>query len=241
MTLSTLDILNGAMSLFVVGISLYVGTKILLRYFTIEKKQRTFILVGLVGIITSEPWWPHSISFLMALTTGTTLDTVTYFVIGNTLIPIAIFLWLMAISDFLYKEKQKLILKIGIIYVVVFEVVFFALLRLNPSLIGEKLGDINVHYGPIMLILLISALSIILPTGLIFARVSMKSESDEVRMKGKFLALAFISYNLGAAIDALIVSNYLTLPLARVLLSLAAIGFYGGFIPAEWMKKLLIK
>ena len=164
-----------------------------------------------------------------------------YFILGNVLIPIAIALWLSALTELIYPEKKTAILAVGLLYAVIYELIFFIFLFTNPNLIGMRLGLIDVQYDIILLGLLTTALAIILLTGLQFAKESLKSDDPEIIMKGKFLALAFICYCLGAAIDALILSNVLNLTIARLLLVIAAFGFLGGFVPPDWMKKIFAK
>lgn len=236
--LDPIDYLNGPLSLIVVGISIYVGIHILTKY--VQHKESVFLYVGLVAIITSEPWWPHVISLISVLTTGEPLSTLAYFLIGNSLIPVAILFWLMALIKLQYKDYKKTLISFGLIYLVAYELVFFFLLISDYELIGIRIGSIDVQYNLGMLVLLITALAIILPSGLMFAKESFRSEKAEIKMKGKFLMLAFISYCSGAAIDALILSNPFSLIIARTLLVTAAVGFLGGFVPPSWIKRLFL-
>ena len=240
MELQPLDYLNGPLSIIVVAISWYVGIQILRKY--AQTKNRLFLYVGFVAICTSEPWWPHVIALFWVSATGTTLQPEIYFTIGNIFIPVAIYLWLMTIAEFLYENKKKLIILLGAIYVVLYEILFFSLLIIDDqAFIGEIIPAIDVQYNPIMIGFLVTALLIILPTGVLFARESFKSDSPEIRMKGKFLMLAFFSFCIGASIDVLILSNPFNLLIARMLLVLAAIGFLGGFIPPTWIKNMFVK
>ncbi|MHA1149962.1 MAG: hypothetical protein ACTSR8_17125 [Promethearchaeota archaeon] len=240
MNLQPLDYLNGSLSIIVVVISFYVGIHIVSKYF--EIKKTVFLKVGIVAICTSEPWWPHVISFILALiNTKLSIPEEIYFILGNVLIPLAIALWLSALADLLYDEKKKLLLITGLIYAAIYEIIFFSFLFANPALIGIRIGLIDVQYNIILLALLTTALLIILLTGLRFSQESLKSDASELKMKGKFLSIAFISYCTGAAIDALILSNVLNLTIARLLLVIAAFGFLGGFVPPDWMKKIFLK
>ncbi len=235
MELVELDFLNGILSIIVVAISFYVGIYIISKYF--EHKKRAFLFVGLVAIITSQPWWPHIISFFLVLSTGENLNPQSYFILGNVLIPVAILLWLISIAEFKYNDKMKFFVIIGLLYLIFFEIAFISFLLLDHNLIGQQIGAIDVQYNPVMLVLLITALGIILPSGILFAMESLKSDNKEIRLKGKFLLLAFSAYCVGAAIDSLILTNPINLISARILLVLGAIGFLGGFIPPNWMKK----
>jgi len=240
MELQPLDYLNGPLSVIVVVISFYVGIQILMRY--VQTKNKLFLYVGIVAICTSEPWWPHVISLILVLTTGSALLPEVYFIIGNIFIPVAIYLWLMAFAEFMIDSKKKLVMVLGAIYVALYEILFFTLLFLDDeAFIGVIIPAIDVQYNPIMIGFLLTALLIILPTGVLFGRESFKSGNPEIRMKGKFLILAFFSFCIGASVDVLILSNPINLTIARVLLVVAAFGFLGGFIPPDWIRKMFIK
>jgi len=240
MELQPLDYLNGPLSIIVVLISWYVGIQILMRY--AETKNKLFLYVGFVAICTSEPWWPHVISLFWVPATGTTMIPELYFIIGNIFIPVAIYLWLMAFAEFMIESKKKLISLLAAIYVAIYEILFFTLVIIdNGALIGQIIPAIDVQYSLLMIGFLVTSLMIILPTGVLFGRESFKSENPEIRMKGKFLIVAFISYCVGASIDVIIPSNPISLLIARLLLVLAAIGFLGGFIPPDFIKNLFVK
>ena len=150
MTLDLLDIVNGTFSLIFVIISLFVGIVILSKYF--KYKEKIYFLVGVTWIFISEPWWPSSLSFLVALGNGIGISQELYFLIGNLFVPLAIALWLLAFTEFLYTEKRKLILLTFGIYGLIFEILFFTFLFLNPSLIGELIPPVDVIYKSFILI-----------------------------------------------------------------------------------------
>lgn len=241
MVLADLDYLNGICSLITVFFSFLVGISILFRYAKLRKK--VLLYVGLVAIGTSEPWWPHSIGFIKCVMTGSGLTPQLYFLLGNVLVPVSLLLWLMAFNNLKFQGRQKVIPIFGLVYCVIFEVVFFTLLLSDPtaSMVGVLIGDVDVQYSPTMLVLLIIALGTILSTGLIFGFESLKTDSIEIQLKGKLLIVAFIFYCSGAAIDSLILSNPLNLTVSRLLVTFSALCFYGGFMLPRWMKELLVK
>jgi len=225
--LDPLDILNGSFSVIVVATAFIVGFKLIFKYF--QYKEKVFLSVGFVAICTSEPYWPHVISYFSTLITGQGLSAQIYFLIGNLFIPFAILFWLWALTDLIYKNKKKLVLFIGILYTFIFEICFFLLLLINPNMIGQRLGEIDVQYEFIMISILVSALGIILITGLSLARESLKSDNPEVKMRGRLLILGFTMFVIGVSLDVLIISNYFNLTISRIIIIIAAFGFYGGF------------
>ena len=239
MSLVPLDILNGVFSLIFVAISLFVGFVILSRYF--KYKEKIYLMVGLTWLFISEPWWPSSISFLVALSNGVGIPAGLYFLIGNLFVPFAIIMWLLAFTEFLYSEKRKLILSIFAVIGVVFEILFFIFLFSNQGLIGELNGPVDVNYKSFIMVFLIIFLAIVVITGFLFANLSLKSKDPEVNLKGKLLIIAYISFSVGALLDASIPFSEATIIIIRLILILSAICWYGGFILPKWMKKFLLK
>ncbi|MFX0104628.1 MAG: hypothetical protein ACFE75_03945 [Candidatus Hodarchaeota archaeon] len=238
MTLNSVDIVNGTFSLIFVIISLFVGIVILSKYF--KYKERIYFLVGVTWIFISEPWWPSSLSFLVALGNGIGISPELYFLIGNILVPLAIALWLVAFTEFLYTEKRKLILLTFGIYGLIFEILFLTFLFLDPSLIGELTPPVDVNYKSFILIFLLSFIIIVVVTGILFARLSLKSDDSEVKLKGKLLIIAYIAFTIGAVSDAFPL-NIFTIIITRLILIVSAICWYGGYLLPRWMKKLFVR
>lgn len=238
MTLSFLDTLNGVFSVIFVAISLLVGFTILSRYF--KYKERVYFLVGSTWVLISSPWWPSSLSFLVALSNGVGITKEAYFLIGNILVPVAVALWLLAFTEFLYTEKRKLILSIFAIIGVIFEVLFLIILFLNPDFIGE-LKIVDVNYKSFIMIFLIFFLLIIVVTGFLFANLSLKSEDPEVKLKGKLLVIAYITFSVGALLDSSIPLNEALIIITRLILIVSAFFWYAGFLLPKWLKKYLLR
>ncbi|NVM35035.1 MAG: hypothetical protein HWN81_05535 [Candidatus Lokiarchaeota archaeon] len=239
MSLNPLDTVNGIFSLIFVAISLFVGVIILSKYF--RYKERIYLMVGATWIFISCPWWSSSLSFLVALSNGVGITPEAYFTIGNILIPCAIILWLLAFTEFLYTEKRKLILLVFALYGSIFEILFFAFLFINPNLIGDLNPPVDVRYNSFIMIFLISFLAIVVITGFLFANLSLKSKDPEVKIKGKLLVIAYITFSFGAVLDSAIPLNEVTIIITRLILIISAICWYGGFLLPKWMKKYLLR
>jgi len=239
MALNPLDFLNGIFSFIFVIISLVVGFLILIRY--VRYKEKVYFFVGATWILISEPWWPSSLSFLVSLSNGVGLTPTIYFLIGNTLVPLAIALWLLAFTDFLFTEKRKLILLVFAIIGIIFEFTFFTLLFINPDLIGNLNPPVDVSYNFFIMIFLLIFILIVVISGLLFARLSLKSDDPEVKLKGKLLVIAYIAFFIGALLDSSTRLNELGIIFVRLILIASAIFWYGGFLLPHWMKKLFLK
>jgi len=249
------DILQGSLSLIFVIISFIIGVTIISKYG--KNKNRLYILVGLTWLTLSTLWLPEAISLLMSVFIGQTLAIELYFIIGNVFVPVALICWIIAYTDMVNKDKQKIALGLVLIFSVVFEVLFFYNFFLDINLIGvvSPLRPFSADLGYFLAILLLISFLILFVTGFKFARKSIRSENKEVRLKGKLLQFAFIAFTIAAVIekiarsiligtvfaDPTILFLSVILVIVRVLLISSAIAFYGGFLLPGWMKKIFTK
>ncbi len=248
MALELVDFLQGLFSLLFVLISLILGFKILSKYF--KYKSNLYILVGLSWIGVANPWFPDSISFIMNLVLQESLPVELYFIIGNAFIPLALLTWLIAYTNMISKKRQKLVISITIILSIAFEIVFFYLLITDIDQIGiiNPARPFTVDFGILITIYLLVVIVIMFITGIIFAQRSVKSEDKDIKLKGKLLRAAFITFTVAAILDSLLGAIFedptdpilsIMVVATRVLLIIAAFEFYGGFILPKWMDALL--
>jgi hypothetical protein len=236
MAVSILDFLNGLFSLVFVLISILVGILIALRY--PKKKDRTFLLVGITWILMTAPWYPSTISFIVFIFTGMHISMYPIMIVGNIILPFALITWIIAFTELIYPRREKIFTLISSLFVISYLILFFIFLVKRPSLIGEELGMADVKTGPLVIVFQVILLLIVIITGTIFARVSLKVESKEVRLKGKFLLIAFYSFTIGALLDVFSSISILLLIIARIILISSALEFYCGFIMPPWVKRI---
>ncbi|MFX1496107.1 MAG: hypothetical protein ACFFBH_01135 [Promethearchaeota archaeon] len=250
MVLQLVDYLQGLFSLIFVIISLVIGFTILSKYS--KYKSRLYVLVGISWIGVANPWFPDSISFLMNLFWHESLNISWYFIIGNCFIPIALLAWLTAFTDMIGKKRQKLVLSLTIILSLAFEGMFFYLFFTDIDAIGviNPLRPFTVDFGFFILIYLIIVIIVMVLTGVIFAQKSVKSDNKEIRVKGKLLRAAFITFTVAAIFDSLLGAIFedptdpilaIMVVVIRVLLIFSAIEFYGGFLLPRWMHSIFIR
>ncbi|KKK42409.1 hypothetical protein LCGC14_1719970 [marine sediment metagenome] len=246
MALTSLEILTGSLSLVTVIISTIIGLRIVSKYFTY--KRRELLLVGFTWILLCEIWWSSAFSFLAAIITGKGFNPELYFTLGNIFVPVALIFWLTAYTDFLNKKNQKLIIIIAAIVGLIYYILFFYFIFNDVTVIGIMFNSVDAEYSPFAFGYLISVLVVFFATGVNFARISMKSENQEIKLKGKFLLLAVILFTIGGALDGL--KPYLfgapqilnvVLIINRIILILSGIAFYSGFLLPRWIKELIIK
>ena len=243
MTLETIDIFNGILLIFILAISVIVGLKIISLYF--KNKEKVYIFAGLTWIFLVCPWYPHVTSFILVLTTEKGIENPeVYFTLGNIFIPIAIISWLYAFTELFYKNKQLIIISIYVLYAIIFYVLFFTALYIlkKPILIGKLQGDIEVKYSTLIVLYDITILITLLITGIFFGIQSMKSDNPEIKLRGKLIVVAFISYVVGITIDAVIVEHSLvSLIFVRILEISSVVEFYAAFIMPDFLKRRIIK
>jgi len=242
--LTPLEVLTGSLSLTTVIISTIIGLRIASKYF--EHKRKELLLVGFTWVLLCEIWWSSAFSFLAALFTGEGFTPKIYFSIGNLFIPIALFMWLTAFANFLYKEKKKIILLISAASGLIYYVAFFYFIFTDVSVIGIMFNAVDAEYKSFALFYLISVLLVFLITGILFARVSMRSNDAEIKLKGKFILLAVVFFTIGAALDGLKPFLFgkvldVILIINRIILFLSSLAFYSGFLLPRFIKGLILK
>jgi len=234
MVLDPIVIINGVSSLIFVIICILVGIFIIINYF--QHKNINLIYVGLAWIGLSEPWWSSSFSFLVALFNDSGLSNEIYLFIGNAFLPIFVLLWLVAMGNLLDWKWKKYITSIYSIGAIIFEIIFIYFLFTNYTLIGKKEGPVDVDFGLITILFLFLNLILFFGSGIWFAVNSLKSDQERLKLKGKFLLGAFITFLIGTAWD-IIATNIFT----RLLLVISAIIFYIGYILPSSIENFFIK
>jgi hypothetical protein len=121
---------------------------------------------------------------------------------------------------------------------IIFEILFFYFLFTDPTQIGIFETPFLLVYGIYIEIFLIVFLLTVVITGILFGQQTMKSDNPELKLKGKFLIIAFIFFSTGAFMDSIIPELFM---LARIILILSALSFYCGFILPNWIKEKLIE
>jgi hypothetical protein len=250
LALELVDYLQGLFSLIFVLISVSIGISILLKYS--KYKSRLYILVGISWIGVANPWFPDSISFVMNIIFQESLAIEWYFIIGNVFIPIALLTWLIAYTDMINKKKQKLIVLLTVILSIIFEIAFFLLLFTDPIQIGyiNPIRPFTVEFGLFITVYLLTVILVMFITGLIFARHSIRSQDRTVKLKGKLLRAAFITFTVAAVLDSLLGTIFedptdpllaIMVVITRILLIISSLEFYGGFILPRWMDAIFTK
>lgn len=238
--LNSIDILNGVLSLIFITISTIVGIKVALRYF--KTKKKTPLWIGIAWIIIVTPWWGSATSVLIAIASGGEgLPLPTYILVANFLSPFFLIFLMAGFTDFYFRNKKKILVGICIIIEIMFEIYLIYFILVDPKVIGEIQGTVDITYTGIWRIYLIVHILLILIIGSLIALNSIKADDPSIKLRGKFLLLAFISFTVGAIADAALPLNIYTLGIARLILISSAFEFYLGFVLPDWIKNIFIK
>lgn len=239
--LNALEYLQGALTLAFVLISLVLGLIIISKY--IKYKNLQLLLVGLTWIFLVSPYWPDAISFVMIITTGNEINEAVYFFVANGFIAPLHVTWGVVFSDFLYRSKKKLLVAIFAIEAIIFELVLIGIFIIDYTLIGTKLAPFIVNWADFIIFYLLASILLFLITGILFVKESLKTEDKEIKLKGKFLLVAFITFAIGTTFDVLFAESptSFSILLARIFVIIAAFAFYIGFTLPKFIKGVFIK
>jgi hypothetical protein len=228
---------NGITSLIVSTISIVIGVKLAIKYY--RHKERALLLAGLTWLIMYEGWWGPSISFLMLFLTNQTLPIKVFFIISMSLIPLGITFWMIVFTDLTWQKYQKSITFIFITQIAIYEILSFYYLFTDSSLIIESVGVIDAQYKSFMIFFFIEIATLLIITGIFFARESLKLEEHDMRLKGIFLLVGFISFVIGAIMDVFLEIEIITLIVYRLILVVSSFAFYFGFFLPKPIKEIL--
>ena len=222
------------------SISIYVGLRIMSKYF--KYRQVDLLFVGFSWITMSTPWFPACVSFILVfIFNSEPLGPQAYFLIGNILIPPGMVAWIIAITDLFKVKKRKLIVILYTIGNTIYLVFFLYFLFTDYRVIGELRGETDVLYQNFVSIYLMAGILIVFITGLLFARASLRSDKPDIKLKGKLLLVAFLTFTVGAILDTALPLSFITLPIFRSLEILGAFTFYLGFVLPKWTKNLFLR
>ncbi len=234
------EFLQGSLALIFIVISFIVGIKLLMKYFT--HKQNTLLFAGLSWIFIVSPWFNTGFNFIYVIIAGVSMSDQIYLLLGYFWVPFPLVFWLALYTDLKYKKMQKKIITIAIIQGILYEIIFLYFIFTDISVIATKEGYFNDELTTPFLIYILVVLIIAIPTGISFGIESFKSENPEIKLKGKFIIAAWLSFFIGALLDAGVFAfTALLLIFVRVLLMTSAIEFYFGFFLPKWVKEILIK
>jgi hypothetical protein len=237
MILSPLQIATGILGLIIFSIFTIVGISIALKYK--KTKERVYILVGLTWIGIGQAWISNGIIVIgYLLTNRIILSPQMYLLISLGGYPVTSFIWITAFTEIFYKEKQRIFQIIFGIGETLYEIIFLYVLFTNYHLIADLYSPVDAQLKPLSSIYILFSLCLIGSTGIMMSIKSMRSDQPETRVRGYFLFAAFITFFIGALLDAALEFDFLGIILVRLFILSSAIEFYFGFVLPDFIKKL---
>jgi hypothetical protein len=199
------------------------------------------IISGLAWIFIYSAYWGDSTTFLLIIGSGQQLDWTVYFFLCNVFVPLGLVLWTFGITNLIMKKKKRMSKIIILIISIIYEIAYLLILFTNSSLIGTPKGPFTVQFALFVDLFLLFSIGFFLVTGFLFVRSSLLSENKEIRLKGNFLLIAFISFAIGTFTDVIFEVTEISIALARIFLILSSFFFYVGFTLPKWIKKLFLQ
>lgn len=237
--ITILDWINGLLSLITVIIVSIIGLVMIAKYK--KYKVKTLIFMGFAQIFIISPWQGSSGEFLYLIITGNLLPSAVYIFLICYLAPLAGLSITAGFTEMKFRNKQKLLVGIFIILGIIMETYIIYFLIVDANVLGRRFGPFDFEYSGFMRYYIIFLIVYVTLIGLFMGITGLNSDNPEIRWKGRFLILAFISWSLAAIADAVIETNLATVFFVRILLISSAIEMYCGFILPDWLKHKLIK
>ena len=142
--LSQLEIISGFTGLVGIMFGFFLGFTMIGKYF--KYKDRNLLLMGLVMILISEPWWPYAITLMLFFAGGESLPLQMYMIIGLSLSIIVLFLGMLVMSNLMWKDKVKLVMSLTAIYGALYQIVLLYAIFVEPEMFATLEGPLDVRY-----------------------------------------------------------------------------------------------
>ncbi len=234
-----IDILPGFLSLIYITISIIVALKITSKYF--EYKIKTMLYVGVSWIGLAMPWVTDAINTILILSMNTVLNPYAKVIIELAFLPYFLTTWLAGFTELMYKKKQKQVVFLCIAFGIIFDITLIVLMFTNFSLIATMSSAVAVDYSIYIILYLVCFMLIFLMTGIKFGLETAKSDKSDIKLKGKFILAAFVSFTIGAFVDIVSPIHIVWILISRGMLISSSIEYYFGFILPEKFKQYVSK
>ncbi len=236
---STVELLQGLFGLIWVIIAFLIGIRITYKGITLERKD--LIAVGLTYILVSSAWWGVAVQFVSYGFFNIQLSNDTYLFIANLFIGWGLILWLYAFCEVFYPNYKKIIVLCTVVFALAWDIFLIYALITNPQMIAVFNGIFDTNHAITSLLFILSAIIVFLISGIIFSYKFIKTENSEIKLKGYFLLIAWISFTIGAILDAALPMNVVLVVVVRLLLISTAVEYYFGFFLPKSLSKRLSK
>ncbi len=237
--LTELELIEGFLGTISLIITIFVGLRIVWKYFTFKRIE--FITIGFTMVSLTSGWWGANFSFWAYLIFDIVLPDVIYFFLSQGFTPLAIILWVYSFCHLVYPKSKWKIVSIIVVIGILYEIFFIIFLITDPTIIGTKITKFDAEFHLFVFSYIIFSLIVSLITNIIFFKHCLRSEDPKIRWKGKFVFIGFIVFLIAAILDSGIPLNPITLFITRLMLVFSSIISYIGWIMPDRVARWLIK
>jgi len=230
--LTQTDYINTVFIVLVIFLLLFVGFKLIAKYFKLKDKLLLYLGLSLVTQIFT--WLASFINFIFILQTGNMMPYEMNLLITNGF-PVPLIFWMLVWTNLMYKEKKKLLFTVFMIYWLVMEVIFFYLFFTDPTSMVVYNGYMQTEIGPFPILRNLGNMVISIITVALFYRESHKSDNPEVRLRGTLFLAGVILVFIGVIL--LTITGLAIFPLLAFIP--AVLSYYYGLNMPNWIKERL--
>ncbi len=236
-SLDTFVLLTELFRLGLVIIGYILSFKFFAKYSSFNREEYKY--VGLSWLTFTTGYIPGVVVFLSLILFNYSGEFLILFLICNVyLSPFVALFWFYAVACINYPKSKNIIKWISIVVCIVFEIFALYINLFFPNLIGTMQSRFEFQYGMPIMIFISILFVITLITGIQLSIIGMRSSDKEIRLKGRFLLVAFIMLFFGGISDAMLETiNPIFGIIAKLFLILSVFTYYYGFFLPKWLKK----
>ena len=120
------------------------------------------------------------------------------------------------------------------------EIIYVTIIFTDTTILGTPINEIQVDYAPFSELFLLYCLVMMTILGFWMAKQALKSSERKIKLKGKLLLGGFILFAFSAVLEIMIPIIPIIV-LARILVIICALLFYGGFYLPKWMERIFLR
>ena len=204
-------------------------------------KNKTLLYTGLSAFGLATAWAGVAMNFISIIFFDVTPSMEIYFLVHGAYLPISNYAWVMtslSLSKRKSYSRRRIAIITGIFYMLL-EVIYIMIIFTDTTILGTPINEIQVDYAPFSELFLLFCLVMMTILGFWMAKQAMKSTDRKIRLKGKLLLSSFILFAISAVLEIMIPIIPIIV-LARILVVICALLFYGGFVLPKWMERILL-
>jgi len=230
----------GFVTLIYVTFILSISIKMIAKY--IELNQKLFLYVGLSTIGLATAWSGVAFNFISVVFFDVKPSMELYFLLHGVYIPFSSFFWLVSCLYLLGVKPtiRRWISIIAGLLSVIFTCLYLIIIFTDTTILGTPINEIQINYAIFSELYLLGALIVMTVLGFSISIKTLKLKERRVKLKGRLLFCGQVLFVFAALLE-IVTPSIIFIILARFLVMVCAILFYGGFILPKWMENLFIR